>query len=115
MPTFLAWSARPPEHPECSDAGRFSERDDHGQLIFRGPPRGHREPAQWHSGRFEPPARPPAPAGQILFLSDHPDELDAASTAGWQVVGVTREGEPNSPLPPHHWVGSFAEISPTHG
>ena len=28
------------------------------------------------------------------------------------MVGVTREGEPDSPLPPHHWVGSFAETSP---
>lgn len=47
---------------------------------------------------------------QILFVSDHPDELDAAVAAGWRAVGVTRAGEPNSPRPPHHWVGSFAEI-----
>ena len=44
---------------------------------------------------------------QILFLSDHPDELDAASAAGWSVVGIVRPGEPNSPRPPHRWVGSF--------
>jgi enolase-phosphatase E1 len=44
---------------------------------------------------------------QILFLSDHPDELDAAAAAGWSVVGVVRPGEPNSPRPPHRWIGSF--------
>ncbi|MCC3313360.1 acireductone synthase [Nocardia africana] len=52
------------------------------------------------------------PAGEILFLSDHPGELDAAVAAGWQAVGVTRAGEPNSPRPPHRWVGSFAELDP---
>ncbi|OXR42545.1 Enolase-phosphatase E1 [Nocardia cerradoensis] len=52
------------------------------------------------------------PAGEILFLSDHPDELDAAVAAGWQAVGVTRAGEPNSPRPPHRWIGSFAELDP---
>jgi len=50
------------------------------------------------------------PGEQLLFLSDHPDELDAASTAGWRVLGVTRPGEPNSPRPPHRWIGSFAEV-----
>ena len=49
-------------------------------------------------------------AAEILFVSDHPDELDAAVAAGWRAVGVTRAGEPNSTRPPHHWVGSFAEI-----
>ncbi|HXS86637.1 MAG TPA: acireductone synthase, partial [Mycobacterium sp.] len=44
---------------------------------------------------------------QILFLSDHPDELDAAAAAGWSVVGIVRPGEPNSPRPPHSWVSSF--------
>jgi enolase-phosphatase E1 len=48
---------------------------------------------------------------EILFLSDHPDELDAASSAGWSVLGVARPGEPHSPRPPHRWVGSFDEIS----
>ncbi|MBF4995956.1 acireductone synthase [Nocardia sp. BSTN01] len=52
------------------------------------------------------------PAGEILFLSDHPDELDAAVAAGWQAIGVTRAGEPNSPRPPHRWIGSFAELDP---
>jgi enolase-phosphatase E1 len=46
----------------------------------------------------------------ILFLSDHPDELDAASAAGWSVIGVHRPGEPNSPRPPHQWVQSFADV-----
>ena len=50
------------------------------------------------------------PAGQILLLSDHPDELDAAVSAGWSVLGVARTGEPNSPRPPHRWIHSFAEV-----
>jgi enolase-phosphatase E1 len=48
--------------------------------------------------------------GQILFLSDHPDELDAATEAGWTALGVVRPGEPNSPRPPHRWVTSFDEV-----
>jgi enolase-phosphatase E1 len=48
--------------------------------------------------------------GQILFLSDHPDELDAAAAAGWSVLGVVRPDEPNSPRPPHRWVTSFSEV-----
>ena len=51
------------------------------------------------------------PPLRILFLSDHPDELDAAVSAGWPVVGVSRPGEPNSPRPPHRWVASFAEVT----
>ena len=47
---------------------------------------------------------------QILFLSDHPDELDAAAAAGWSVLGVSRPGEPNAPRPPHRWISSFDEI-----
>ena len=47
---------------------------------------------------------------QILFLSDHPDELDAAAAAGWSVLGVVRPDEPNSPRPPHRWVTSFSEV-----
>lgn len=49
-------------------------------------------------------------ADRILFLSDHPDELDAAVAAGWRVFGVTRPGEPNSPRPPHHWIDDFADV-----
>ncbi|GAB4586395.1 acireductone synthase [Nocardia sp. IFM 10818] len=52
------------------------------------------------------------PAQSILFLSDHPDELDAAVAAGWQALGVTRPGEPNSPRPPHRWIGDFADVAP---
>ena len=47
---------------------------------------------------------------QILFLSDHPDELDAAAAAGWSVLGVERPGEPNAARPPHRWVTSFDEV-----
>jgi enolase-phosphatase E1 len=47
---------------------------------------------------------------QILFLSDHPDELDAAASAGWSVLGVERPGEPNTARPPHRWVASFREV-----
>jgi enolase-phosphatase E1 len=54
------------------------------------------------------------PADKILFLSDHPDELDAAVLAGWSVLGVARTGEPNSPRPPHRWIDSFAEVDPRH-
>jgi enolase-phosphatase E1 len=52
------------------------------------------------------------PAERILFLSDHPDELDAAAAAGCSVLGVSRPGEPNSPRPPHCWVSSLAEVDP---
>ncbi|GFG75795.1 acireductone synthase [Mycobacterium botniense] len=47
---------------------------------------------------------------QILLLSDHADELDAAAAAGWSVLGVTRPGEPHPPRPPHRWVTTFAEV-----
>ena len=52
-----------------------------------------------------------APA-DLLFLSDLPAELHAARAAGWQVVGVRREGEPNAgadfgDLPV---IGSFDEL-----
>ena len=47
---------------------------------------------------------------RILFLSDHPDELDAAVSAGWSVLGVCRPGEPNAPRPPHRWIRSFDEV-----
>jgi enolase-phosphatase E1 len=52
------------------------------------------------------------PADEILFLSDHPDELDAASTAGYQALGVARTGEPNSSRPPHRWIDSFDQVDP---
>lgn len=47
---------------------------------------------------------------RILFLSDHPDELDAATAAGWSVLGVDRPGEPNSARPPHRWIRTFDEV-----
>ncbi|BBX98832.1 acireductone synthase [Mycobacterium lacus] len=47
---------------------------------------------------------------QILFVTDHPDELDAAAAAGWSVLGVARPGEPYTPRPPHRWVGSLADV-----
>ncbi|ATL67831.1 acireductone synthase [Nocardia terpenica] len=50
------------------------------------------------------------PAEKILFLSDHPDELDAAVVAGWSAIGVTRPGEPNSPRPPHRWISTFEDV-----
>lgn len=34
--------------------------------------------------------------GRLLFLSDLPAELLAARDAGWQVVGLARDGEPNA-------------------
>ncbi|MFC8046036.1 acireductone synthase [Nocardia sp. NPDC057353] len=48
--------------------------------------------------------------GELLFLSDHPDELDAAVAAGWRAVGVHRAGEPNAPRPPHRWIAEFGEL-----
>jgi enolase-phosphatase E1 len=51
---------------------------------------------------------------RILFLSDHPDELDAAVAVGWSVLGVDRPGEPNSARPPHRWIHSFDEVD-LHG
>jgi enolase-phosphatase E1 len=47
---------------------------------------------------------------RILFLSDHPDELDAATQAGWSVLGVDRPDEPNSARAPHRWIRSFDEV-----
>ncbi|MFI6040746.1 acireductone synthase [Nocardia sp. NPDC051321] len=52
------------------------------------------------------------PGDRILFLSDHPDELDAAVAAGWHAIGLARPGEPNPPRPPHRWVDTFADINP---
>jgi len=46
----------------------------------------------------------------IVFLSDSPDELGAAATAGWSVLGVARAGEPTRPVPPHHWITSFDQV-----
>ncbi|WP_405161256.1 acireductone synthase [Nocardia sp. NBC_01499] len=55
------------------------------------------------------------PGDRILFLSDHPDEVDAAVAAGWHAIGLARPGEPNPPRPPHRWVDTFADIDPAAG
>lgn len=47
------------------------------------------------------------PAGEILFLSDVKEELDAAQQAGMQTVGLAREGRE---LEGHRVVGSFGEV-----
>ncbi|MGH3540803.1 MAG: acireductone synthase [Mycobacterium sp.] len=52
-----------------------------------------------------------APA-DTLFLTDSPAELDAATEAGWSVLGVARAGEPGEPVPPHEWITSFDEVEP---
>jgi len=47
---------------------------------------------------------------QLLFLSDIQDELDAARAAGWQVVGVLREGETQATASAAPLISSFAEL-----
>lgn len=87
-----------------ADAGDLSDLiTDHFDLVSAGP---KREPTSYATIS----ARIAVPPPEILFLSDHPDELDAAVTAGWHVVGVHRPGEPNPARPPHLWVSSFADI-----
>lgn len=51
-------------------------------------------------------------SGDIVFFTDHPDEVAAAREAGWQTVAFSRQGEPwfgadfgSSPV-----VSSFAEV-----
>jgi len=52
------------------------------------------------------------PAGEVLFLSDHTGELDAAAAAGMRVICLDR-GEAVVPADtPHRRVRSFAEIAP---
>lgn len=53
--------------------------------------------------------------GRLAFFTDHPEEVAAATAAGWQVIAFSREGEPwfgadfgNTPV-----VSSFAEIEVT--
>jgi enolase-phosphatase E1 len=48
------------------------------------------------------------PAEEILFLSDIPEELDAAKEAGMQVLQLRRPG--TAPAQRHPGVSSFAEI-----
>lgn len=47
---------------------------------------------------------------QLLFLSDIQDELDAARSAGWQVVGVLREGETQATASGAPLISSFTEL-----
>jgi enolase-phosphatase E1 len=44
----------------------------------------------------------------IHFFTDAPTELDAASAAGWTVIGVNRPGNPQPPDgSPHPWITTF--------
>lgn len=52
------------------------------------------------------------PAGQILFLSDIREELDAAQQAGLKTCGLVRENQPVDGLQ-HPWIKNFDEISET--
>jgi enolase-phosphatase E1 len=49
----------------------------------------------------------------ILFLSDHPGELDAARAAGFRTVRLDRGDPPPAPPGKHRCVRSFAEIELT--
>ncbi|TCO65834.1 acireductone synthase [Actinocrispum wychmicini] len=52
-------------------------------------------------------------AGEIVFFSDVPAELDAAAEAGWRTVGLARPGEPfgDADFGPHLAIRSFADVS----
>jgi enolase-phosphatase E1 len=50
------------------------------------------------------------PADQLLFLSDIKEELDAAKTAGFKTIGLTRDGLPDS-IGGHLQVSSFDFIN----
>jgi enolase-phosphatase E1 len=50
------------------------------------------------------------PANQLLFLSDIKEELDAAKTAGFQTLWLTRDSTPD-PQAEHLQVSSFDQIS----
>lgn len=47
---------------------------------------------------------------KLLFLSDIQEELDAARAAGWQVVGVLREGETQATASEAPLISSFTEL-----
>ncbi len=49
----------------------------------------------------------------LLFLSDVQAELDAARDAGWQVVGLLRDGETQATATGDPHVSTFADISVT--
>ena len=50
------------------------------------------------------------PPGEVLFLSDHPEELAAAEQAGMPVLRVARGDSCSAPPGDHPVIGSFAEI-----
>ncbi|GAB1515836.1 acireductone synthase [Actinophytocola sp. KF-1] len=53
-----------------------------------------------------------ADPARTVFVSDVPAELHAARAAGWQTVGVARDGEPfgDADFTPHRVIRSLAEI-----
>ena len=57
-------------------------------------------------------AAPDRGAARVLFLSDHPAELDAARAAGLGTVRIRRPGEPHAAGPPgaHRELDSFAPL-----
>lgn len=57
------------------------------------------------------------PAGEVLFLSDVTEELDAARSAGMATALVRRPGnaEPTPSNPPHGEIASFDEVVPARG
>ena len=48
------------------------------------------------------------PAAEILFLSDHPDEILAAQAAGWHCIQLLRDGQ-SSPLQPQ--ARNFSQVT----
>ena len=53
-----------------------------------------------------------ADPARTVFFSDVPAELHAARAAGWQTVGVARDGEPfgDADFSPHHTIRSLADV-----
>lgn len=51
------------------------------------------------------------PGERLLFLSDVAAELDAALTCGWQVVEISRPGEPHPASGRHRSASTFADIT----
>lgn len=90
-------------HGDVGDLSGLVE--EYFDTVSAGP---KREPASYH--RIA--AALDGHAG-LVFLSDVPAELDAASAAGWTAVGVRRTGEPqqDADFGAHPVVGSFAELA----
>lgn len=51
------------------------------------------------------------PPESILFLSDISAEIDAARSAGWQAIGVLREGETQATASGSPLIASFADLT----